>query len=91
MKKNASKYDDHVLKVVRNKALGLPEDLGLKNNEGKVRSGKINSGKAALSKDMIDKIYQRWREVVTPVSGYKTYEDMRVGINKELGRKLGSK
>lgn len=74
-----------------NKELGFPEEWGVTNNSGRVRSGKTGGAKAVLSQEMIDKIYQRWREILTPVTGYETYAEMRAAINKELGRELGSK
>lgn len=89
MKKNSTKYDDHVFKRVRNKKLGYPENHGLENNEGKVRSGNTDP-KLVLSECLASKIEERFKEMVTPVCGYQTYEEMRAGINKELGRKFSS-
>lgn len=90
MKQNETKYDGHVLKLARNRALGLPEDLGLKGNEGKVRKGESNGSRKVLSNAIEQKLKKCWKEIVAPVCGYENYDEMRAGINKELGRKFGS-
>lgn len=86
MKKNNSKYDDHVAKAIMNEKIGLPKNAGM--NSSKVREGKVGSNRQVLSTELKDAIQQKWEDVVLPVTGYMTYHDMREGINKELGRRF---
>ena len=69
--------------------MGLPKDAGIKNNPGKVRNGKVNEAHRVLSPHVLAKVHKKWTELMEPVSGYTTYEDMRDGINKEQGRNFG--
>jgi len=86
MKKHSTKYDGHLLKYGRNEAVGLPRDAGLTGNPGKVRKGVGNVAKDVLPRYILDQIDAQWNAVVTSVTGYKTYEELRTGINKELNR-----
>jgi len=86
MKKHFNKFDEHPIKYARNEAVGLPRDAGLTGNPGKVRTGQTNGGKDVFSSSSLDKIDAQWTEVVTTATGYKTYEDLRRGINEELKR-----
>eukprot|EP00210_Caulerpa_lentillifera_P005290 g5054.t1 len=86
MKKHCTRFDDHPIKHARNEAVGLPRDAGLTGNAGKVRNGISNSAKDVLPQSVIDQIDAQWNEVVTSVTGYKSYEEFRNGINKELNR-----
>ena len=86
MKKHASKFDEHPLKLSRNESVGLPRNAGLQGNCGKVRSGDVHSSKSVLPEYVHTKLHQKWIEVVAPKTGYSTYEALRAGINKEVGR-----
>ena len=86
MKEHSSKFDEHLLKNQRNEAIGLPRDAGMQGNAGKVRKGAVNESKEVLPDFILDKIDQTWKKTVTPVTGYDSYEALRKGINKELGR-----
>lgn len=86
MKEHFSKFDEHILKLARNEAVGLPKTAGVSGNHGKVRNGQTNEGKDVFSSSIMEKIDAQWNEVVTSAIGYKTYEDFRNGINKELNR-----
>jgi len=88
MKKHQHKFDEHPLKYARNEVVGLPKDAGMIGNSGKVRNGEINASKRILSKRILTLIDKKWREVVMRSTGYRTYEDFRRGINKELGREF---
>lgn len=88
MKKHFTKFDDHLVKLARNEAAGLDKNAGLAGNHGKVRTGQTNEGKDVLPSSTLRKIDAQWTEVVTKATGYKTYEDLRNGINKELNRNL---
>ncbi|KAL4858057.1 Estrogen sulfotransferase [Chlorella vulgaris] len=82
MKQFPEKYNEHMQKLARNEACGRPKEAGL--HIGKVRSGKSN--RHELSPELRVAIQEKWEEVMLPVTGYKTYDEMRHGINSELGR-----
>eukprot|EP00210_Caulerpa_lentillifera_P005283 g5047.t1 len=86
MKQHPSKFDEHPLKHGRNEVAGLPRNAGLTGNPGKVRNGLMNAAKDTLPQSIIDKIDAQWNDIVTSATGYKTYEEFRNGINKELDR-----
>lgn len=81
------RYDEHMLKFARNEFCGRPRDAGLQN--GKVREGKQGCNREALTLELRQAIQEKWEEVVLPATGYRTYEEMRLGINTELGRPFG--
>ena len=87
MKKHQWKFDDHSLKLVRNEAVGLPKMAGLSNkSSAKVRNGNVHDGKRILSQKSLAGIEARWQSLFAPICNYANYEEMRAGINKELGR-----
>lgn len=86
MKKHSTKFDEHPSKLKRNEIAGLPRTAGLLGNNSKVRTGGINSGRNVICPSTVDKIDERWNEIVTSATGYKTYDEMRNGINQELNR-----
>lgn len=87
MKKHQSKFNDHALKRGRNEAVGLPKTAGLtEKSSTKVRNGNTDESKISLSQEVIAGIDARWRSLFAPISEYTSYEEMRSGINKELGR-----
>lgn len=86
MKKHSTKFDEHLIKYARNEAVGLPSDAGVTGNPGKVRLGVSNGAKDVLPQYIVDQIDAQWNDVVTTATGYKTYEDLRCGINEELKR-----
>lgn len=87
MRAHPDKYDEHMLKLARNEACGLPPRAGLDGRSaGKVRAGGAGGGRAALSPDTQEALRRRWAEVVLPATGYATYDELRRGVNDELGR-----
>jgi len=87
MKKHQHKFDEHLLKLGRNEAIGLPKTAGLCNKStSKVRNGNVHDGKRFLSAKSIAAIEAKWRSLFAPMCDYVSYEEMRAGINKELGR-----
>lgn len=86
MKKHSTKFDEHPLKYEKNEAAGLSRNAGLTGNPGKVRNGVTNSARDVMPQYIMDRIDAKWNEVVTKITGYKTYEEFRKGINKELKR-----
>lgn len=86
MKEHWKQFYGGELRVHRSKAMGTDTYAPAHKHPGRIRNGKINEGKEVLSAEILAKIDQRWKEIVTSQTGYETYEDMREGINKELGR-----
>eukprot|EP00210_Caulerpa_lentillifera_P005291 g5055.t1 len=86
MKKHSTKFDDHPMKYARNEVAGLPRNAGLTGNAGKVRNGVSNSAKDVIPQSLMTEIDSLWNEVVTSVTEYKTYEEFKNGVNKELNR-----
>lgn len=89
MKKFPTKYDEHVLKEARNEACGLHPRAGLDGRSaGKVREGKIGHGAKALAPETLQAFKKKWDEVMLPSTGYRSYEEFRMGVNTERGRKF---
>lgn len=86
MKQHASKFDEHPLKLARNRACGLPERAGLDGNAGKVREGKVGGHRETIPSHILQEMEERWLRDITPVSGHISYEEMREGTNRELNR-----
>lgn len=88
MKQHATKFDSRNYKLARNEAAGLPREAGLisSNYAGKVRNGKVNESKEALSAKNLKTLKKLWDDIIKPVTGFDTYEEMRASVNKELGR-----
>ena len=89
MKQHRTKFDDHPLKLMKNRNAGLPENHGLTGHGGKVRKGATGEGKTHIPESILQKIDEKWKSVMFEDTGYESYDAMRAGINKELGRKFG--
>lgn len=76
MKENAGKFDDNLVKRIRNESCMLAKDAGLLSNS-KVNSGKVGGAKRVLSQELQDKIQQKWKRVVEPVTKCGTYPELR--------------
>lgn len=76
MKENESKFDEKLSKLARNEACGLAKDAGMTST--KIRSGQINGQDEVMSKHLELKIQSKWEEIVLPVTGCKTYSDLRM-------------
>jgi len=66
-------YDEHVWKAKNNVRVGLPEDAGLESS--KVMNG--GRRKVTLPAEILQRLDAKWKELVTPVTGYATYSDMK--------------
>lgn len=80
MKQRERQFDEHLGKLARNEAMGLPRDAGLHNS--KVRAG--GGGKEALPPRLKEEILSRWRRQVGEATGHETYASMREAFHKEL-------
>ena len=94
MKTHASQFSSHIIRQTRNVALGLDENAGVAgkcpNASAKVHEGKMNANEKHLSPKLLDELDAKWQSVMKPITGYDSYEDMRAGINQELGRTFGT-
>lgn len=88
MKSHPTKFDEHLLKLARNKACGLPSHAGFNEGASKVRNGQANAAQSLLPSSVLEKIHQKWKDVMTNETGYETYDECRLGINRELKRKF---
>lgn len=81
MKAHSSQFDEKLSKLARNEACGLPKDAGM--SSGKLRRGTSGVGQSSLSPELQAKIRQKWKEVVTPVTGCETYDELRASLARE--------
>jgi hypothetical protein len=87
MQAHPTKYDEHHLKLARNEACGLERTAGLgEGGTAKVRAGGKSADRQRLSEETVAGMGRKWKEVAEPVTGYGSYEEMRRGVNAELGR-----
>ena len=77
MKKHKSKFDEHIMRHLRNKACGLPKNAG-DGITTKVKTGSTSEGRRVLSVDLQKEIQEKWDEVVYPVTNCATYDDLRL-------------
>eukprot|EP00045_Choanoeca_perplexa_P010333 m.104366 g.104366 ORF g.104366 m.104366 type:complete len:315 (-) comp15239_c0_seq1:1414-2358(-) len=82
MKAHESQFDEHITKMKRNPACGLPVDAGMHGS--KVNSGRTGAAKEAMPEDVHQAITAKW-QLVEAETGYATYEAMREGLHNELG------
>ena len=75
MKKHSDKFDQKTIKKHLNNQCGLGESAG--KGHSKIRSGTTIEGPKMLSAEIRRKIQEKWEEVVTPVTGYSTYAEMK--------------
>lgn len=75
MKKHESQFDEKLSKLTRNEACGLPKDAGLRKS--KIVQGSAGTGSLALSDDLKVVIAAKWKEVVEPITGCTTYDELK--------------
>jgi len=90
MKQHKEKFDSSFTKELTKTNPGLVVDKNFKHSASKVRKGISGEGKREITPQQMEALDAKWREIVTPICGYETYEEMRAGINKELGRSFGT-
>ena len=78
MKEHSYHFDEKLSKLSRNEACGLSKDAGMK--KGKIATGTSKHGSLVLSEKIKEKIERKWKEVVEPVTGCKTYDELRAKL-----------
>jgi len=86
MKENKEKFSNTYFKKMTKTALGFEEDEEIVGATVRVRKGEVGQGKEEISPEQLEAMNQRWKDIVQPVCGYASYEEMRRGINQQLGR-----
>jgi hypothetical protein len=81
MKMNWEKFNSNSLLQARNKLEGFKETVGL--NRGKIRTGTTTEGREKLPLQAQQMIDSRWKEIVEPVTGFSTYEDLCKGLKQD--------
>jgi Sulfotransferase domain len=81
MKEHSYMFDEKLTKLGRNEACGLPKDAGMQDT--KLNRGKAGTGKAKLSDELQQAIQQKWKDVVEPVTGCTTYNELRLALGRE--------
>jgi len=84
MSSHSAHFDERHSKIARNSACGLSADAGLGN--GKVRDGKMGSGRPALSAELALAIEIQWKDVVGKATGCDTYQSLRDLASKECAK-----
>lgn len=76
MQRHPTKFDEHITKIKRNAACGLPPDAGA--GSGKVRAA--GATRPTLSDAVVDALHKRWAEVVLPATGCASYAELRASL-----------
>ncbi|KAL7576691.1 hypothetical protein ACA910_005616 [Epithemia clementina (nom. ined.)] len=85
MKEHADQFDEKLSKLARNEACGLPKDAGM--GSSKIGNGSSGHGKLELSQELRQKIDEKWRKVVLPVTGCSSYQELRQKLAEECDKK----
>ena len=73
------KFDEKLSKLARNKACGLPRDAGMRKT--KLIAGKVGNGSKTLSDELKDAVLKKWKIVMQPTTGYKSYDELRAATS----------
>ena len=73
MAENNRKFDDHLVRAMRNSACNLPAD----GVTSKVKTGNVGDSKVYVPKGIMDEFDRIWQEEITARTGLATYEDLR--------------
>ncbi len=76
MKKNEEKFDEKHLRI-KCRFLKPGDTTSLTS---KVRSGKQGGHKEELSEESIALLERQWQEIITPVLGFKNYDEFRANV-----------
>lgn len=73
MQQHKGQFEDHNIRKARSAAMRLPLDGKL----NKVRNGQVGESKERVSDEIRKELDAVWQEVVTPKTGFNSYEDFR--------------
>ena len=59
--------------------VGIPAD----SDASKVRAGRIGDGRRQLADATVERVAQRWTEVVTAHHGFATYDDLVTSLRED--------
>jgi len=82
MSKHKGHFDEKLSKLARNEACGLRPDAGM--SATKLNRGESGLGKEKLPEDVRKEISEKWVSVVTPVTGYGSYDELRRAVSKHV-------
>lgn len=72
MKQNVHKFDDHLIRVKRNEALGVSKNA---TGVAKVNEGRTDGYMTILSPELIQAIDDKWK-LIEEVTGFASYDDL---------------
>jgi len=75
MRRHREKFDEKLSKIARNEACGLPRFAGMSSS--KVNRGVVGSGLNELPPCLVSEIEAKWKSVIEPVLGFKSYNELR--------------
>jgi hypothetical protein len=78
MKQNGHKFDDHLLRIARDAACGLPQG-GVAT---KVASGKVGGGRPEITAPIRAKLDARWQGTIATEFGVTSYAEMARRIDE---------
>ncbi|EGD72479.1 hypothetical protein PTSG_11596 [Salpingoeca rosetta] len=81
MKAHEAQFDEHLSKLRRNAACGLPPDAGMRH--GKINRGESGAAKKTLPAEVLADIHAKWKQVVAPVVGCDTYAAFRDKVHAQ--------
>lgn len=73
MKEHNHKFDDHIVRQMRNAACGIPMD----GTTSKVKNGRVGDSKEHVPDEVRAEFDAIWNEEVTARNGLRSYDDMR--------------
>ncbi len=73
MKVHEGQFDDNLLRDTRDEAIGLPPG----SESSKVKTGKVGGHKQVMSEATSKRFDDLWTEVLEPLTGAQSYEDLR--------------
>lgn len=75
MKLHKEKFDEKLSKLARNEACGLPRLAGMSSS--KINQGVVGSGLKKLPPCLVSEIEDKWKRVIEPTLGFKSYDELR--------------
>ena len=79
MKAHKDRFDDALMRKLSEERAGLPPG----SDSSKVREGRVGDHKENLSAGIIEALDKTWQKEITPVTGCKTYDELRAKLASE--------